>query len=205
MAEALTPTTRLATRATRVLRTHVVMLGVPLGIMWGVGVVNWLLDGVLAAYGVIPRSTLGLRGIVFAPFIHGGWNHLAANSVPFLTLGWLVLVREARHFIPVTLMTMLGAGAGAWLFGAPGSVHIGASGVVFGYLGFLMVTGVFDRSILSILLSIVVTAVWGGLVAGVMPGQAGISWQAHFGGFAGGVLAAYFFRTARRARSKSPV
>jgi membrane associated rhomboid family serine protease len=202
MSEAIATTTRLATRATRVLRTHVLLLGVPLGIMWTVGAINWMLDGLLAAYGVIPRSSLGLRGVVFAPFIHGNWNHLAANSVPFLTLGWLILLRETRHFIPITLLTMLGAGAGAWFFGAPGSVHIGASGVIFGYLGFLMVTGVFDRSILSILLSILVTAVWGGLAQGVMPGTPGVSWQAHLGGFVGGVLAAYFFRTARRSKSR---
>ena len=91
---------------------------------------------------------------------------------------------------PVTLASMLGAGLMAWLLGAPGSVHIGASGVIFGYLGFLMLSGWFARSFGSILLSLGVTALWGGLVFGVMPGQPGISWQAHLGGFGGGILAA---------------
>lgn len=100
------------------------------------------------------------------------------------------MLRNARHFIPVTLLSMLGAGLMAWLVGAPASVHVGASGVVFGYLGFLMLSGWFARSFASIALSIGVTVAWGGLVFGVMPGQPGISWQAHLGGFLGGVLAA---------------
>ena len=85
---------------------------------------------------------------------------------------------------------MLGAGLMSWLLGASSSVHIGASGVIFGYLGFLMLSGWFARSFGSILLSLAITALWGGLVFGVLPGQAGISWQAHLGGFLGGVLAA---------------
>jgi membrane associated rhomboid family serine protease len=93
---------------------------------------------------------------------------------------------------------MLGSGLTAWLLGAPGSVHIGASGVIFGYLGFLMLSGWYARSVGSILISLVVTVLWGGLVLGVMPGTPGISWQAHIGGFIGGVLAARSFRIARR-------
>jgi membrane associated rhomboid family serine protease len=105
-------------------------------------------------------------------------------------LGWLVMVRDAKHFIPVTLLSMLGAGLFAWTFGAPGTVHIGASGVVFGYLGFLMLAGWYARSLGAIVISILVTVLWGGLVFGVLPGQPGISWQAHLGGFLGGALAA---------------
>jgi membrane associated rhomboid family serine protease len=138
----------------------------------------------------VPRTIEGLRGIVFAPFIHANVAHLVANTVPLLVLGWLVLVRDARHFIPVTLLSMLGAGLCAWLLGAPGSVHIGASGVVFGYFGFLLLAGWFARSVASIAFSALVTIAWGGLVLGVLPGQPGISWQAHLGGFIGGALAA---------------
>src|SRR5687767_12133011 len=126
-ARALTAkTAKVAKHTVRVLRTHVLMLGSMVTVMAAVFAVNWMIGGVLAAYGVIPGTTRGLRGIAFAPFIHGSWNHFAANVIPFLTLGWLVLLRETRHFIPVTLFAMLGAGLGAWLFGAPNSVHIGA-------------------------------------------------------------------------------
>ena len=120
-----------------------------------------------------------------------------ANSIPFVVLGWLVMLRDARHFVPVTLAAMIGSGLMAWLLGAPGSIHIGASGLIFGYLGFLILSGWFARSFSSILLSLLVTGLWGGMVLGVMPGQAGISWQAHLGGFLGGVLAAAMFKAPR--------
>lgn len=177
-------------RTLSTLTTQAVTIGGTLATFWAAFAANLVIGGALIQYGVIPRTTTGLRGILFAPFIHGSLNHLVANSVPFLVLGWLVMLRNARHFIPVTLVSMFGAGLMAWLVGAPGSVHVGASGVVFGYLGFLMLSGWFARSFASIALSIGVTVAWGGLVFGVMPGQPGISWQAHLGGFLGGVLAA---------------
>ncbi len=177
-------------RTLSTLTTQAVTVGGTLATFWAAFAANLVTGGALIQYGVIPRTTTGLLGILFAPFIHGSLNHLVANSVPFLVLGWLVMLRNARHFIPVTLVSMFGAGLMAWLVGAPGSVHVGASGVVFGYLGFLMLSGWFARSFASIALSIGVTVAWGGLVFGVMPGQPGISWQAHLGGFLGGVLAA---------------
>jgi membrane associated rhomboid family serine protease len=170
------------------------VLGGGLLILWMVFVANVLLGGSLLVYGVIPRSEVGLRGIVFAPFLHASFAHILANSVPFLILGWLVMLRDFRHFVPVTLFAMLGSGLASWLFGAPGSVHIGASGVIFGYLGFLMLSGWFDRSIGAIVMSVVVTALWGSLVFGVLPGVPGVSWQGHLGGFIGGVFAARYFR-----------
>jgi membrane associated rhomboid family serine protease len=175
---------------TSTLKTQAVVLGGTLAVFWAVFVVNTLLGGSLLVLGVIPRTTIGLRGILFAPFLHASLNHIVANSIPFLALGWMVMLRDERHFIPVTVAGMIGSGLTAWLLGAPGSVHIGASGVIFGYLGFLMLTGWYTRSFGSILLSIVVTVLWGGLVLGMMPGAPGISWQAHIGGFLGGVFAA---------------
>jgi membrane associated rhomboid family serine protease len=183
---------------TSTLKTQAVVLGGTLALFWAVFVVNTLLGGSLLSLGVIPRTTIGLRGILFAPFLHGSLNHIVANSIPFLALGWMVMLRDERHFIPVTVAGMVGSGLTAWLLGAPGSVHIGASGVIFGYLGFLMLAGWYARSVSSILLSVVVTVVWGGLVLGMMPGTPGISWQEHIGGFLGGVLAARSFRIARR-------
>ena len=172
------------------LKAHVVVLGGTLAVFWAVFVVNLLLGGSLLSLGIIPRTMIGLRGILFAPFLHASLSHIAANSIPFVALGWMVMLRDERHFIPVTLAGMLGSGLMAWLLGAPGSVHIGASGVIFGYLGFLMLTGWYTRSFGSILLSVIVTLVWGSLVFGMMPGSPGISWQAHIGGFLGGVVAA---------------
>jgi Uncharacterized membrane protein (homolog of Drosophila rhomboid) len=179
---------------TSTLKTQAVVLGGTLAVFWAVFVVNTLLGGSLLVLGVIPRTTIGLRGILFAPFLHASLNHIVANSIPFLALGWMVMLRDERHFIPVTVAGMIGSGLTAWLLGAPGSVHIGASGVIFGYLGFLMLTGWYTRSFGSILLSVVVTVLWGGLVLGMVPGAPGISWQAHVGGFLGGIFAARMLR-----------
>lgn len=179
----------------RSLKSQAMVLGGSLATLWVVFVVTALSGGSLLLLGVVPRTTVGLRGIMFAPFLHGGLNHLVANSIPFVVLGWLVMLRDSKHFLPVTLFAMAGSGLTAWLLGAPGSVHIGASGVIFGYLGFLILSGWFARSFGSILISVVVTVMWGGILLGVMPGQPGISWQAHFGGFIGGVLAARRFRS----------
>ena len=184
---------------TRTLKTQAVVLGGTLAVFWAVFVVNTLLGGSLLVFGVIPRTAIGLRGILFAPFLHANLSHIVANSIPFLVLGWMVMLRDERHFIPVTIAGMIGSGLAAWLLGASGSVHIGASGVIFGYLGFLMLTGWYTRSIVSILLSVVVTLVWGSLVLGMMPGTPGISWQEHIGGFLGGVLAARSFGRVRPA------
>lgn len=186
------------TSVTGALKAHAMVLGGTLAVFWVVFVVNTVLGGALLRFGVIPRTTVGLRGILFAPFLHGSLSHIVANSVPFVLLGWMVMLRDERHFIPVTLAAMLVSALAAWLLGAPGSVHIGASGVVFGYLGFLMLSGWYARSFGSIVLSVIVTVVWGSLVFGMLPGAAGISWQAHVGGFLGGVLAARAFRTSRQ-------
>lgn len=187
--------------ASNALTTHVkrpsLVLGGTLAASWVIFGATILSGGALLSLGIVPRTVLGLRGILFAPFLHANLQHLLSNSVPFVMLGWLVMLRDARHFIPVTLFAMLGSGLMAWLLGASGSVHIGASGVIFGYLGFLMLSGWYTRSVGSIALSVLVTALWGGVVLGVMPGVPGVSWQGHLGGFLGGVLAARWFRAKR--------
>jgi len=173
------------------------VLGGSVATLWGVFAGNVVVGGALLGYGIHPRTVQGLWGIAAAPFLHANLEHLLSNTVPLLILGWLVMLRDARHFWPVTLLAVLGGGLVAWTLGAPGSVHVGASGVVFGYLGFLMLAGWFARSFGSILLSLGVAAAWGGLVFGVLPGQPGISWQAHLGGFIGGVLAAKWLAPRR--------
>lgn len=174
-------------------------LGLPLGLAWAVLGVNAVLGGALSVYGVIPRSIDGLRGIVFAPFLHGNLAHLSANSLSFLVLGWLVLAGGQWTFARVTLAATLSSGLMSWLLGAPGSVHIGASGVIFGYLGYLMTAGIFAKRITTVLVSLGVTATWGAMVWGVLPGQMGVSWQGHLGGFIGGVLAARWVHTRAAA------
>ena len=156
----------------------------------------WGLD----QYGIRPRTERGLWGILASPFLHGGFDHLIGNSVPFLILGWLTMFRERWHFALVTVMAMLLGGLGVWTFGATGSVHIGASGGIFGYLGFLLLSGFFERRFGAILVSLGVGVAYGGLVWGVLPSQPGISWEGHLFGFLAGILAAYVAaRLAKRA------
>jgi membrane associated rhomboid family serine protease len=180
------------------LKKQVLTLGLLVAVFWSVEIVDAITPWQLDAYGIRPRSIVGLWGIVAAPFLHGGFDHLAANTVPFLVLGWLTMVREWWHFVFVTVLATLLGGFGVWLVGASNSVHVGASGVIFGYLGFLLLSGVFERRLGPILVSIVVGLVYGGLVFGVLPSQPGVSWEGHLFGFVAGILAAYV--VARRNR-----
>ena len=177
----------------RALRVHAAILGASVASLWAVFAVDSVLGGALLRFGVVPRTQDGLWGIVAAPFLHANLAHLTANTISLLVLGWLVMLRDPRHFGLVALCAMVGGGFAAWLLGAAGSVHVGASGVIFGFLGFLIFAGWWARSFGSIALSLITTALWGGLVWGVLPGATGVSWQAHLGGFAGGVLAARWF------------
>lgn len=187
-------------RATaRTLKQQVTTIGGSVTAVWAGFAAQVVTNDAVLAWGIHPRTKQGLWGILFAPFLHGSTEHLIANTVPLIVLGWLVMLRDRRHFLSLTLWSMLGAGLCAWTLGAPGSVHIGASGVVFGYLGFLMLAGWYTRSLGAIALSVLVTVLWGGVVFGVLPGQPGISWQAHLGGFLGGIIAA-----RRNARSTKP-
>ena len=194
MKSAVAQTSRNVTRS---LKSQTMTLGGSVSSLWATFGVNTLLGGGLLQFGIVPRTTNGLLGILAAPFLHANLNHLLANTVPFLLFGWLVMLRDRRHFLPVALYSMLGAGLLAWLLGAPGSVHVGASGVVFGFLGFLLLSGWYARSFASIAISVLVAVVWGGTIAGVLPGTPGVSWQGHLGGFIGGVLAARRYRNVK--------
>ena len=184
---------------TRELQSHAAILGGFVSLLWIIEIVDFFLfGGRLNAYGVRPRSIDGLEGILFMPFLHGSFAHLAANTFPFVTLGWLIMLREISDFFIVSAVTVLVSGLGVWLTGAPNSVHIGASGLIFGYFGFLLLRGYFERSFTSILVSLVVGFFYGSLIWGVLPSQPGVSWQAHFFGFVGGVLTAQFLGRQKR-------
>lgn len=160
-------------------------------IFWAIEILDYaVFQGSLDRYGIQPRETIGLLGILFAPFLHGGFGHLIANTIPFLTLGWLTMLQETSDFYIVSIVSALIGGIGVWLFGAPNSVHIGASILIYGYLGFLLLRGYFQKNFPSIALSVFVAIVYGSLVWGVFPSQIGVSWQGHLFGFIGGAIAA---------------
>lgn len=169
------------------------------GLLWVVSALNWtVLGGSLNRFGVLPRDPAGAAGILLHPFLHVGVTHLVMNTMAFLVLGGMVLLRDARDFWLVTLLGIVAGGAGIWLVGHPG-VHMGASGVIFAYLGYLLLAGWFDRRFGSIALSIFAFALWGNMLLGLSPFQRGISWEGHLFGFFGGVAGAWW-RGRRKRR-----
>lgn len=170
----------------RWVRTIVIFIAV----IWIVGLVDaFVFGGQLRIYGIVPRSELGLRGILFAPFLHAGIGHLIANTTGILVFGGLVILRSETHFWVVTLVGALTSGLGTWLFGRP-AYHIGASGVLFAYFGYLLFTGWFERRLGSILLSVLVLLGWGSTIFGVLPVHPMISWEGHLFGLFGGIACA---------------
>src|SRR5215213_8678642 len=120
---------------------------------WFIEIADFIVPGRwLDSHGIVPRTLAGLLGIFFTPFLHGGFAHLAANTIPFLTLGFLVMLRGLGTFLGVTLTIMVLGGLGVWLFAPSNTIHIGASGVIFGYIGYLLARGYFERQFGSILI-----------------------------------------------------
>jgi membrane associated rhomboid family serine protease len=158
--------------------------------------------------GIQPLETDGLKGIIFAPLLHADWQHLIANTIPALVLGFLVTLAGLGRFIWATAIIWILGGIGTWLIGDIGAGpyetnHIGASGLIFGWLTFLLVFGFFVRSAMQITVGIVVLFVYGGILWGVLPGTFGVSWQGHLCGAVAGVIAAYLLsKPERESRQK---
>ncbi|MEV0144655.1 MULTISPECIES: rhomboid family intramembrane serine protease [unclassified Nonomuraea] len=167
-----------------------------LGVMWGVEIVDYLLNGSLDQYGIVGLEPEGLVGILFAPFLHVGFGHLMANSLPLLVLGFLAAVRGLGKFLAASLLIVLVGGIGTWLT-SPDIITVGASGLVFGYFGYVVCRGLFDRRVLDIVLGIGVAAAYYSILWGLLPNQQGISWQGHLFGLLGGVVAAWVLRLKR--------
>jgi membrane associated rhomboid family serine protease len=169
-------------------------------LLWAIEIIDAASGNELDQYGVHPRSDEGLLGIIFAPLLHGGWTHLEGNTVPALVLGFLVLVSGIARGLAATAIIWVVGGVGVWLVAPGNTVHLGASVLIFGWLVYLLVRGIFSRSAGEIILGLVLFFMYGGLLLGVLPGQPGISWQGHLFGSIGGALAAVFL-SERRARS----
>jgi membrane associated rhomboid family serine protease len=168
-------------------------------VLWVLEFYDQLTGQQLDQDGIVPRTTTGLEGILWAPLLHGGFAHLIGNTAPFLIFGFLVLANGLRRFVTVTALVWLLGGLGVWLTAPDGSVTIGMSGVIFGWLAYLLVRGFFAHSGTQILLALVLFFFWGGILLGVLPGQPGISWQGHLFGALAGVLAAWLVAPRRRA------
>lgn len=169
-------------------------------LLYLVELLDVILPADLDAGGIEPREIGGLDGVLWAPFLHGGWEHLAANTVPVLLFGFLAMASGVGQWVAVTATIWLLGGLGVWLTGGDGTVHIGASGLAFGWLAYLLVRGIFNRSAAQLGLAAVLLFVYGGMLWGVLPGAADVSWQGHLFGALAGVLAAWLVSRADRSR-----
>ncbi len=171
------------------LKANLLLVLAAVVLLWAVEAANLLTGHQLNTWGILPRTLTGLRGIPFSPFLHGGLGHLAVNTAPFLVLGGLVALQGRRVFLSVSLVVVVCGGSAVWLFGRA-AYHIGASGLIFGYFGYLVARAWYNRSIGSILIALVTLFFYGGLVWGVLPTDAFISWEGHLFGLLAGILAA---------------
>ena len=176
------------TRRDRIAGVQVVLA--LLAAMWLLEVVDVALDHRLDQYGIEPRDPDGLVGVVAAPFLHADFGHLIANTIPFVALGIIIGFQGVARVLWVTGIVMLVSGLGTWLVAPDNSLHIGASGIVFGYATYLLTRGIFNRDVIEIAIGLGVAAIWGTALLGGLVPQDGVSWQGHFFGAVGGVLAA---------------
>ncbi len=171
-------------------KTAAVVIAVFVAALWVIEIVNAASGGDLTDEGIRPRTAGGLWGVLWAPLLHANFTHLESNTIPLLILGFLVLLGGLARFGVVTATIWLVSGAGVWLLGGTNTVVVGASGLAFGWLAYIIVRGVFTRSLVQLALGLVILVIYGGLLWGVLPGASGVSWQAHLFGAVGGILAA---------------
>jgi membrane associated rhomboid family serine protease len=169
-------------------------------LMWFLEVVDSFTD--VDDYGIQPREPDGLIGVATSPFLHGGWDHLISNTIPFLAMGLGIALAGAARVLAVTGIVMLVGGIGTWLVGPDNTNHIGASGVVFGYASYLLIRGFYNRSAFELVMGLVVGVLWGSVLLGGLVPREGISWQGHLFGGIGGVVAARVLAT-RTTRSRA--
>jgi len=170
-----------------------------LGVIWAVEAANLATGYALNSWlGLRPRSFAGLDGILFMPLLHGSLAHTLANTVPLAVLGGLLQVTAGRVALPASAIVVCLGGIGVWLFGSA-AIHVGASGLIFGWFGFLVARGLVEKRPIPMLAAAGVALFYGTMIWGVLPGQPGVSWEAHLFGALGGAIAAYVLRTAPTA------
>jgi membrane associated rhomboid family serine protease len=170
--------------------------------MWVVEVVDVIVGYQLDRYGIEAGEPEGLDGIVTAPFLHVGFGHLVSNTIPFVIMGVLIAFEGTRRLLAVFAIVALVSGLGTWLVAPEGSIHVGASGVVFGFATYLIARGWFNRRTSQIAIGLGVVVIWGGVLVGGFQPREGISWQGHLFGAIGGLVAARVL--ARRDAGGTP-
>jgi len=163
--------------------------------IWGIEFLNYLMAHRLSYLGIYPRTVKGLPGILLAPLIHHGIEHILMNTIPFVLLGVLISLKNHQNLFKVSIFIVIAGGLGVWIFGRP-AFHAGASGLIFGYFGFLLARGWNAKDFASVAIAIITVFFYGGMFLGILPVQTYISWEAHLFGFIAGIMANRQFSTA---------
>lgn len=180
------------------------MLGVQ-AVIWSVQVLNWLDDyGLSREFGLRAERVDDLPEMFTMPFLHNSWNHIISNSWPLFVLGFLAAYRGMRRFLLASLVIAVAGGLTIWLLESPNTVTAGASGMVYGYLGYVVLRGVLDRNLLDAAVGLGVAAVYWTILIGVLPGTPGVSWLGHLGGLIGGLAAAVLLRNQADQAAPKP-
>lgn len=182
--------------------TALTTIGGFVALLWVIEIIDSITGGRLEQFGVQPRQIDGLLGVLTMPLLHDDWGHLIANTVPLLVLGFLILLSGVKQWAQATAVIWVVAGLGTWLLGGANSVHIGASGIVFGWIVYLVLRGFFARKPLQIVIGLLVLGAYGGVLLGVFPGNQGVSWQGHLSGAIGGGIAAALIGERNPKRSE---
>ncbi|WP_405012720.1 rhomboid family intramembrane serine protease [Kitasatospora sp. NBC_01539] len=163
--------------------------------VWAVQLVNWVGDyGLTLDFGIRSHRVERLPDVLAAPFLHVNWQHLEGNSGPLFVFGFLAAYRGVKKFLGLTLLVVVTSGAAVWLFEREGVVTVGASGVIYGYFGYVVLRGLIDRNLIDSLIGLVMGASFAYILTTAVPGTPGVSWLGHLGGLVGGLAGAWVFR-----------
>ncbi|MFG1997822.1 rhomboid family intramembrane serine protease [Spirillospora sp. NPDC048911] len=184
----------LATHGMRAV-SALALVGAMTAVMWVLEIADYTMNGALDRFGIQPHDVDDLPDIFTAPFMHGGFEHLVGNTVPFVILGFLAAARSVAKFLAANLLIIVVGGLGVWFTSSANT--LGSSILIFGYFGYLLGRGLFERRLLDIAIAIGVVLLYGGIIVGVLPSDPSISWQGHLFGLIGGVLASWTLRRRR--------
>ena len=187
----------------RKFRDALIVMGVFLAVIWILQVANWA-DGYRldTEFGILPEHVSRLGEIFTAPFLHFSWQHIEGNSVPLFVLGVLAAYRSIARFLLLTLIVAVTSGMAVWLFQSSNELTVGASGLIFGYFGYVLLRGFIDRNLIDIGVGLVAGVLYWTILEVAIPGTPGVSWIGHVGGLVGGVLAAWVLRTPAATRGR---
>ncbi len=163
-------------------------------LIWVIELINFSIDHRLSDWGILPRTLKGLKGIPLSPFLHASLIHVMMNTIPLAVLGGFVMLHGRQIFFEISIIIIIVSGTALWLFGRT-SYHVGASGLIFGYFGYLVLRAWYDRSLKSFIIAFVTVFLYGGIIWGLLPTFSRISWEGHLFGLLAGILAARLEKT----------